>query len=160
MVRRQPFTLRGLRFSDIFICGYLPSWHIKVFISFRSSDGNTLVVSSTDGYCSIINFKQGELGQIYQPQVVLNPENGVPNGHSNQEKAKQDSQSTKIDEDRRASEIETKTCYNQCNATKHEHERDEEIHLRNSSEFAEFQDASTKEEPMEVIINLKISEKH
>ena len=33
----------------------------------RSSDGNTLVVSSTDGYCSIINFKSGEIGQIYQP---------------------------------------------------------------------------------------------
>merc|ERR1712226_1162083 len=32
-----------------------------------SSDGNTLVVSSTDGYCSIINFKQGELGEVYHP---------------------------------------------------------------------------------------------
>merc|ERR550532_819256 len=32
-----------------------------------SSDGNTLVVSSTDGYCSIINFKPGELGQVYHP---------------------------------------------------------------------------------------------
>jgi len=36
-----------------------------------SSDGNTLVVSSTDGYCSIINFKKGELGAIYQPQEEL-----------------------------------------------------------------------------------------
>jgi len=32
-----------------------------------SSDGNTLVVSSTDGYCSIINFKVGELGEVYIP---------------------------------------------------------------------------------------------
>ena len=37
----------------------------------RSSDGNTLVVSSTDGYCSIINFKKGELGAIYQPREEL-----------------------------------------------------------------------------------------
>merc|ERR1712051_677845 len=39
-----------------------------------SSDGNTLVVSSTDGYCSIINFKKGELGAIYQPQEELGKE--------------------------------------------------------------------------------------
>merc|ERR1712018_981204 len=32
-----------------------------------ASDGNTLVVSSTDGYCSIINFKVGELGEVYIP---------------------------------------------------------------------------------------------
>ena len=37
----------------------------------RSSDGNTLVVSSTDGYCSIINFKKGELGEIYKPREEL-----------------------------------------------------------------------------------------
>ena len=37
----------------------------------RSSDGNTLVVSSTDGYCSIINFKKGELGALYQPREEL-----------------------------------------------------------------------------------------
>ena len=29
------------------------------------------MVSSTDGYCSIINFKKGELGTIYQPQEEL-----------------------------------------------------------------------------------------
>ena len=29
------------------------------------------MVSSTDGYCSIINFKKGELGAIYQPQEEL-----------------------------------------------------------------------------------------
>ncbi|XP_057336191.1 chromatin assembly factor 1 subunit B [Microplitis mediator] len=30
-----------------------------------SSDGRLLVVSSTDGYCSIIHFQEGELGKIY-----------------------------------------------------------------------------------------------
>ena len=30
---------------------------------FRSSDGRILVVSSLDGYCSIISFKDGELGK-------------------------------------------------------------------------------------------------
>ncbi|XP_011314709.1 chromatin assembly factor 1 subunit B [Fopius arisanus] len=30
-----------------------------------SSDGQMLVVSSTDGYCSIIHFQKGELGEIY-----------------------------------------------------------------------------------------------
>ena len=29
------------------------------------------MVSSTDGYCSIINFKKGELGAIYQPHEEL-----------------------------------------------------------------------------------------
>merc|ERR1712018_654906 len=35
-----------------------------------SADGNTLVVSSTDGYCSIINFKHGELGEVYRPTEI------------------------------------------------------------------------------------------
>lgn len=30
-----------------------------------SADGNILVVSSTDGYCTIIKFNQGELGELY-----------------------------------------------------------------------------------------------
>ena len=34
-------------------------------IFFRSADGNTLIVASTDGYCSIINFQAGQLGTIY-----------------------------------------------------------------------------------------------
>ena len=31
-----------------------------------SPDGSTLTVSSTDGYCSIIKFKEEELGKIYK----------------------------------------------------------------------------------------------
>nr|CAD7587363.1 unnamed protein product [Timema genevievae] len=32
-----------------------------------SSDGRALVVSSTDGYCSIVTFAEGELGKEYKP---------------------------------------------------------------------------------------------
>lgn len=32
-----------------------------------SSDGRIIVVSSTDGYCSIVTFAEGELGTPYQP---------------------------------------------------------------------------------------------
>lgn len=31
-----------------------------------SSDGRLLVVSSTDGYCSIVYFQEGELGKVYE----------------------------------------------------------------------------------------------
>lgn len=33
---------------------------------FRSSDGKILIASSTDGYCSIIQFQKGELGKEYK----------------------------------------------------------------------------------------------
>lgn len=39
-----------------------------------SSDGQILIVSSSDGYCSIIHFQEGELGKIYKmknPDTVL-----------------------------------------------------------------------------------------
>ncbi|XP_049764646.1 chromatin assembly factor 1 subunit B isoform X1 [Schistocerca cancellata] len=32
-----------------------------------SEDGQILVVSSTDGYCSVITFTPGELGEVYRP---------------------------------------------------------------------------------------------
>lgn len=39
-----------------------------------SSDGKILVVSSTDGYCSIIHFQDGELGTIYKAEksIIIN----------------------------------------------------------------------------------------
>lgn len=36
----------------------------------RTSDGNCLIVSSTDGYCTIIKFEEGEIGVPYSQQVV------------------------------------------------------------------------------------------
>jgi hypothetical protein len=38
----------------------------KCFVS-RSGSGRMLVVSSTDGYCSIVTFAVGELGVVYEP---------------------------------------------------------------------------------------------
>ncbi len=32
----------------------------------RSSDGRIIVISSTDGYCSIVTFSEGELGKPYE----------------------------------------------------------------------------------------------
>ena len=38
-------------------------------VVFRSSDGSTLVVSSSDGYCSIVQFNEGELGEPYDLSI-------------------------------------------------------------------------------------------
>lgn len=35
-----------------------------------SNDGNTLLVSSTDGYCSIVQFAAEELGKVYKEQSL------------------------------------------------------------------------------------------
>lgn len=42
------------------------------YISFRSYDGRILVVSSTDGYCSLISFAEGELGTPYREKIEEN----------------------------------------------------------------------------------------
>lgn len=118
-----------------------------------SSDGNTLVVSSTDGYCSIINFKQGELGQIYQPQDVLNQEDLLPKSDIIAGISKQDSQGTKFNDERQNGEIGTVSHCNTSSTTKHEDASENDIHPSNSSEHPEIQGAPTKEEPMEVDVD-------
>jgi len=40
---------------------------------FRSRDGQLLVVSSTDGYCTLITFDESELGTIYKKCEVVAP---------------------------------------------------------------------------------------
>ena len=40
-----------------------------LLIPFRSSDGLTLIMSSSDGFCSTISFVPGELGQVYTGTV-------------------------------------------------------------------------------------------
>lgn len=49
-----------------------------------SSDGHILVVSSTDGYCSVVTFDEGELGVLYTPKpapstssATTQPDKGV-----------------------------------------------------------------------------------
>ena len=38
------------------------------FTIFRSCDGNMLVVSSTDGFCSVIKFLPDEIGTVYSDE--------------------------------------------------------------------------------------------
>ena len=37
--------------------------------SHRSTDGLTLIISSSDGFCSTLSFKSGELGEVYKGEV-------------------------------------------------------------------------------------------
>lgn len=58
--------LRGLHYAGLTDC----CW---------SRDGMNLVVCSTDGYISIVNFAEGELGTIYkQPMAVDAPKEETP----------------------------------------------------------------------------------
>src|SRR5437868_1765762 len=41
---------------------------MRVLSGSRSNDGLTLLMSSTDGFCSTLSFAPGELGQIYTGQ--------------------------------------------------------------------------------------------
>lgn len=46
---------------------------MKNFAShFRSGDGLLLVISSTDGFCSIVSFGVGELGKPYESKALKN----------------------------------------------------------------------------------------
>nr|CAD7402951.1 unnamed protein product [Timema cristinae] len=48
-----------------------------------SSDGRALVVSSTDGYCSIVTFVEGELGKEYKPSKDTQESDGQTPSKSN-----------------------------------------------------------------------------
>ena len=56
--------IRGLHYAGLTDC----SW---------SKDGLNLLVSSTDGYISIISFQEGELGEVYTSQVEAGATSGV-----------------------------------------------------------------------------------
>lgn len=43
----------------------LPIFNLLYLTRTRSNDGLTLLISSTDGYCSTLAFTPGELGQVY-----------------------------------------------------------------------------------------------
>ena len=124
-----------------------------VQISFyqRSSDGNTLVVSSTDGYCSIINFKEGELGQIYQAQEVINENDLQSKCDIEQDKNLQNSQDIKLDNEENPSGINSVPHSDTPNRTIHDGASKIEVGVNNSIELTKTQDAATEEEPMEVI---------
>lgn len=42
-----------------------------IFGTCRSSDGSTLVASSTDGYCTIVTFGKDEIGEPYIEETVV-----------------------------------------------------------------------------------------
>ena len=44
---------------------------------FRSSDGSTLLISSSDGFCSTLSFTPGELGQEYKGELASSKNNSV-----------------------------------------------------------------------------------
>lgn len=48
----------------------------------RSSDGQTLVISSQDGYCSIVAFSPGELGTPYHDQRAAHRHSSQQNAAS------------------------------------------------------------------------------
>lgn len=59
-----------------------------------SSDGTALIVSSFDGYCTLIMFDNGELGKIYQkpadePMEISTAENGIKENIANSENVKE-----------------------------------------------------------------------
>ena len=43
---------------------------IYTYVCIRSHDGNILAVTSTDGFCTLITFEDGELGVPYKDQVI------------------------------------------------------------------------------------------
>ena len=69
--------MKVLDFIPVQSSGFFVQTEVKVicityFLSpvvFRSSDGRTLVISSSDGYCSIVQFNEGELGEPYDPSI-------------------------------------------------------------------------------------------
>lgn len=51
---------------------------------YRSSNGRILVVSSTDGYCSIIDFSENELGRVYEGKDATITSNVFSNSNDNE----------------------------------------------------------------------------
>lgn len=117
-----------------------------------SSDGNTLVVSSTDGYCSIINFKPGELGQAYQPKEMLEQEDNLLN--QGQDDKNEDSHVNSADAELNDSNaINGSDC--QANKSLSVVSLSEKINEipNDSNQLETPQNVSTKEEPMEIELN-------
>lgn len=76
--QRSPFcvvsNLHCATFTDLawYVCPFSLSLVIFVIASLRrgrSSDGLTLVISSSDGFCSTLSFAPGELGDIYKGET-------------------------------------------------------------------------------------------
>lgn len=62
---------------------------INLIFFFRSSDGRLLIASSSDGYCSIINFEDGQLGEVYEkaPEITVETKKPDTKEDSNESKS-------------------------------------------------------------------------
>lgn len=54
-----------------------------------SSDGRIMIVSSTDGFCSMITFDEGELGEVYEDVNILQPMEKTFDKKSNKSKIRE-----------------------------------------------------------------------
>ena len=82
-------------------------------MNFRSSDGKILIASSTDGYCSIIHFKEGELGKKYEadtPPVFTNIEKKINKTTNETSPIKTETQAPFIELDNDAMDIDISHC--------------------------------------------------
>lgn len=52
-------------FTILFKVTFYQAFSLFLYALCRSSDGHILAVSSTDGYCSLVSFAEGELGTPY-----------------------------------------------------------------------------------------------
>jgi hypothetical protein len=46
--------------------------NVKLVFKCRTNDGETLLVSSTDGFCSVLSFSDKSLGEIAERQPIIN----------------------------------------------------------------------------------------
>ncbi|KAL2714347.1 chromatin assembly factor 1 subunit B [Vespula squamosa] len=58
--------------------------HYTRLTDIASSNGHILVVSSTDGYCSIIHFSENELGHVYNGKGATITSTSFPNSNNNE----------------------------------------------------------------------------
>ncbi len=42
-----------------------------------SADGSVLIISSTDGFCSLVSFRDGEIGEVYDDQEIEAQQNAT-----------------------------------------------------------------------------------
>ena len=66
---------------------------------FRSDDGLILVVSSTDGYCSLVSFAEGELGTPYLATPASSAKPSPVNIKSNSKQNNKNETKSKVNKD-------------------------------------------------------------
>ena len=63
-------NLHCATFTDLTWLVEPPALHpLDILICYRTSDGLTLLISSSDGFCSTLSFLPGELGEVYKGEL-------------------------------------------------------------------------------------------